>query len=218
LVLRRDAALVGGLAVAFAFLFAMVLSGHPTPADRWLADRIQGIPWGPFAIIPHFGSDFGGGIYGFYVVPAVAAAFLAFKRQWVLLGLLAAVFLLHYVMISPKQFVAAYRPSPVFGVEGAGGLQSFPSGHVEWAVSFYGLLAYMVARALPRARGLIIGVYALVVVATALGRIELGRHWPIDTVAGLLSGLIALCVLVIAHRWFERRVQEHRVAPVRVAP
>jgi membrane-associated phospholipid phosphatase len=100
-------------------------------------------------------------------------------RQWRLLGLLVAIFLLHYILISPKMFVTAYRPSPLFGVDGGGGLESFPSGHVQWATSFYGLLAFVGWRSTEgRWRWAVLGAYALVVAGTMLGRMELGRHWP----------------------------------------
>ena len=97
----------------------------------------------------------------------------------------------------------ANRPSPEFGVLGAGGLESFPSGHVQWAASFYGLIAYVTlgtART-GRMRFAIAATYALIVVLTMFGRIELGRHWLTDTVAGVLVGLIALRILILLHRW-----------------
>src|SRR5690606_18596313 len=123
-----------------------------------------------------------------------------YKRRWELLIPLAAVFALHYLLISPKLFVTAYRPSPEFGVAGAGGLESFPSGHVQWAVSFYGLLAYIGWRnTTGNVRWAVLAAYAGVVVFTMLGRIELGRHWPLDTIAGVLAGLIALRLLVALH-------------------
>jgi undecaprenyl-diphosphatase len=101
------------------------------------------------------------------------------------------------VLISPKLFVTAYRPSPDFGVEGVGGLHSFPSGHVQWATSFYGFLAYLAWRVAPaRLRSVILLTYAGIVVAAMLGRIELGKHWPIDTLAGVLAGLIALRLII----------------------
>jgi undecaprenyl-diphosphatase len=100
-------------------------------------------------------------------------------------------------------FLETYRPSPVFGVEGAGGLESFPSGHVQWATSLYGLLAFFAWRELPReTRWFVIPAYSLIVVFTMLGRIELGRHWPIDTIAGVLVGLLAVRVLALFYdRW-----------------
>jgi undecaprenyl-diphosphatase len=202
-VFTRDIIVVAGLVAAFLTLLGIVSLGAPTSLDRYLAGQIQAIPWGSLAFIPRLGSDLGGGVYGFYVVPAVAATTLGALRRWRLLALLLGVFALHYLLISPKAFITAYRPSPEFGVQGAGGLESFPSGHVQWAVSFYGFLAYLAWRVVPqRLRLPLLLSYATVVLGTILGRIELGRHWPLDTLAGVLVGLIALRILVAVHAWF----------------
>lgn len=185
---------------AFLTLLLVLDRSAPPAFDRWLYGAIQGIGWGDLAFVPRLGSDLGGGIYGFVLVPAAVAIAFAVLRRWRLLALLLAVFVLHFVLISPKLFVTAYRPSPAFGVEGAGGLQSFPSGHVQWAVSFYGFLAYLAWRAAPRRLRLAVPpAYAIVVLGTMLGRIELGRHWPVDTLAGVLAGLIALLSVIALH-------------------
>ena len=198
--LRRELLLVGPLATGFAILLAIVLRGEPTGPDREFTQAIQGFG---LNFLPWLGSEIGGGLYGTVVVPALAGMWFVARRQWKLLALLGAAFALHYVMISPKLFVTAYRPSPAFGVDGGGGLESFPSGHVQWAVSFYGLLTYLMVRNLTDRwqRGAVLGLFALVVVGTMFGRIDLGRHWLTDTVAGVLVGLIALRVLVHLHRW-----------------
>lgn len=197
-----EIAIVGILAGAFLALLLLVHRSAPTAFDRRFADDIQAIPWGRFAVIPEVGSELGGGIVGFYIAPAlVAAAFVALKR-WRLLALLGAVYVLHFVMISPKLFITAYRPSPDFGVDGAGGLASFPSGHVQWAVSFYGFLAYLAWRAAPaRLRVAVLPVYGVIALGTMLGRIELGRHWPVDTIAGAIAGLLVVRLVIILHAW-----------------
>jgi undecaprenyl-diphosphatase len=202
---RHEALVYAALGGTFALLAALMVMGAPTGADRWLGARIQDIPWGSLGVIPRLGSEVGGGPVGFYVVPAVAAVVLAAKRMWIPLALLGAVFVLHFVLISPKLFIVAYRPSPLFGVEGAGGLESFPSGHVQWATSFYGLLAYTAVRERPSLKTPVIVAFVLIVLATMLGRIELGRHWPLDTLAGLIVGLIALRTLMHGHRFWDRR-------------
>jgi undecaprenyl-diphosphatase len=195
---KQELAVSAALAGTFGLLMLTVVAGAPTAFDRWLAGYIQAIPWN-IAAIPQFASDVGGGLYGTYLVPVTGAVVLGARKQWRALALLASVFALHYLLISPKLFIDANRPSPAFGVEGAGGFESFPSGHVEWAVSLYGFLAYLLARSLPRYRWPIAGGYAAIVVLTMLSRIELGRHWPIDTFAGLLVGLLAVRILVGLH-------------------
>ena len=57
------------------------------------------------------------------------------------------------------------------------------------------------AGAPPRLRIAVVPAYAAVVLATMVGRIELGGHWPIDTVAELLAGLIALRGVMALHAW-----------------
>lgn len=198
---RVDAALLGALLALFAVLATIVTTGGPTDIDRRLALGIQGLPGTRAAF--QLASDVGGGMYGFYVVPALTAAVLAAFRQWRLVALVAIVVALHYVLISPKLLIVAHRPSPLLGVEGAGGLESFPSGHVEWATSFYGLLAYMIARRRPALRVPAVAGFVLIVAATMMARIELGRHWPIDTLAGLAVGLVAVRILMRAHEIME---------------
>jgi undecaprenyl-diphosphatase len=199
---------VVGLIAAYLILLFMIDHTAPTTFDRWFTDAIQSIPWGAFGFVPDLGSDLGAGADGFFVVPGPVATGFALARRWRLLALLVVLFALHYVMISPKQFVLAYRPSPLFGVEGADGLESFPSGHVQWATSFYGLLAYLMWReASGRLRHAILPVNVLIVVGTILGRIALGRHWPLDTLAGLTAGLISLRLLIALHgRFADRRI------------
>jgi undecaprenyl-diphosphatase len=199
-----EAAPVGGLVVGFVALLLIVRQAAPTDFDRRWAAEIQAIPWGEFAFVPHLGSDLGGGLYGAILAPALIAGTFVAWRRWRLLALLGVVVALHFVLISPKLFVTAYRPSPRFGVDGAGGLGSFPSGHVQWSASFYGLIAYLIWRTLPgRSRWVVVPIYAVVVVATMLGRIELGRHWPIDTVGGVLAGLLALRLVIYLDSRFQ---------------
>jgi undecaprenyl-diphosphatase len=194
---RFETPILLAIAAVFLALLAVVDIAGPTGIDVWLTDRIQAIPWGDFRFIPEAGSLIGGGYIGFYVVPAIAATLFALTGRVQLLLLLLAAFALHYLTISPKLFIEASRPSPLFGVDGGGGLESFPSGHVQWATSFYGLLAYLTWRTVRgNWRWLVAAVYAAVVAAAVLGRIELGRHWPIDTLAGVLVGAIALRALI----------------------
>jgi membrane-associated phospholipid phosphatase len=201
----RESAVLGGLLAAFATLMLLVVRTAPTSFDRRWAAEIQAIPWGDLAFVPRLGSDLGGGLSGQFVVPAIVVAGVVAWRRWRLLLLLGAVTVLHFVMISPKLFVTANRPSPLFGVDGSGGLHSFPSGHVQWSASFIGLLAYLTWRAAPaRWRLPIVALYATVVLATMLGRIELGRHWPIDTLGGAVAGLIALRLVILLDRWLDR--------------
>jgi undecaprenyl-diphosphatase len=204
----------GGLSLAFLALLLGAPHAAPSAFDRNLTVDIQAITSGHWRVIPQLGSDVGGGFYGTIVVPGIVGAFLAVTRRWRLLALLALVFALHYLLISPKLFIHAYRPSPDFGVQGGGGLESFPSGHVQWATSFYGFVALMAWRQAGHRRAaaiLIAGMFVTIVLGTMLGRVALGRHWPVDVLGGLLVGLIALRILALLHP--PRRSPESSPAP-----
>jgi membrane-associated phospholipid phosphatase len=67
----------------------------------------------------------------------------------------------------------------------------FPSGHVTAAAAFVVLLAYLAEKVLDsrRARLLVWGGAAALIVLVAIARVLLRAHWPLDTVAGAALGL-----------------------------
>lgn len=66
--------------------------------------------------------------------------------------------------------------------------QSFPSGHSITAAVFFGVLAYYAQRVRWR--------LAFILLATAVGlsRIAVGVHWPVDVMAGLAGGALAVVI------------------------
>jgi membrane-associated phospholipid phosphatase len=69
---------------------------------------------------------------------------------------------------------------------------SFPSGHTVMATVFFGGLAaivfHLTREPLPRVLA-VVGA-ATFVLAVAASRVYLGAHWPTDTMAGMLTGLV----------------------------
>jgi undecaprenyl-diphosphatase len=115
--------------------------------------------------------------------------------------LLVLSFPLHVLAQFPKALIDRPRPSVAFdGIAGVGGVQSFPSGHAEYVVTFYGFLTYLALQHITSrwVRGVALLGWAVFALATGFGRVALGRHWPLDVLAsyviglGLLSGLIWL--------------------------
>lgn len=90
---------------------------------------------------------------------------------------------------------------------------SFPSGHAFVAVSFYGLLAYLLFRFARRraVKSFIVAAAAVVVAGIAFSRIYLGVHWPSDVLASLAAGAAWLTVLITALEI--RRKFNHRLPP-----
>jgi membrane-associated phospholipid phosphatase len=116
-------------------------------------------------------------------------------------SLLLLTFPLHVLAQFPKALIDRPRPSAAFpGIDGVGGFRSFPSGHAEFVITFYGFLTFLAVQRLQRRwqqTAVVVG-WLILALATGLGRIATGRHWPIDITAsyligaGILSGLIWL--------------------------
>jgi hypothetical protein len=105
------------------------------------------------------------------------------------------------------------RPSPgqvrVLFPESGGGY-AFPSGHAQFAATFWGYLALLRWR---RWLGVLAG---LVVLLVAFSRLYLGLHWPVDVLGGLAIGFL----LALVWEWGGRQWGEEFAAvitPVRAA-
>ena len=91
-----------------------------------------------------------------------------------------------------------YIPEPI---------PTFPSGHVVYAVVYYGFLLYL-SLSKPvsqwRYRWLLIPfqVYAaLNILFIGYSRVLEGSHWLIDALAGYLTGALCLPLLIFLYRW-----------------
>jgi len=98
-----------------------------------------------------------------------------------------------------KNIIDRPRPPLVNALAPEGGY-SFPSGHSFVALSFYGLLAYFLFRAVRNRllKILIIILSSGLIMAIGLSRIYLGVHWPSDVLASYASGAAWLAVLITA--------------------
>lgn len=93
-----------------------------------------------------------------------------------------------------KQFAPMPRPEGLLALEqfnSIGDLSSsgsFPSGHAQAAMTLAAVAALCAKRALWIWSALILGL------ASALSRVFVGMHWPVDVLAGAAGGLV--CVLL----------------------
>lgn len=139
----------------------------------------------------------------------VSAVYLLGQRAAALLLVLTLP--LHAYALVPKLVVDRTRPSSAFdGIVGVGGPYSFPSGHSEYVVTFYGFLSYLfmlhVNGRWPKAA--IFAVWVVLVLATGFGRVALGRHWPLDVLAANVIGLGSLSAMIWLHTAI-RHTQKH---------
>lgn len=82
------------------------------------------------------------------------------------------------------------RPRPEYWIAIRETSASYPSGHAVLALTFYGLLAYIVWRVRPPSpqRTLLLWLAGLWIVATGWSRLALGAHYVSDVVGGYLLG------------------------------
>jgi uncharacterized BrkB/YihY/UPF0761 family membrane protein/membrane-associated phospholipid phosphatase len=92
-----------------------------------------------------------------------------------------------------------YMPEP--------GIASFPSGHVENDVVYYGFLLY-VSLSKPvsqwRYRWVLIPIQvyaALNILSIGYSRVYEGSHWLTDALGGYLAGALWLVLLIVLYRW-----------------
>jgi membrane-associated phospholipid phosphatase len=89
------------------------------------------------------------------------------------------------------------------------GTYSFPSGHMQYAVTVFGLflfLTYQVRRPFHPALIWVIRVVLIaVIVLMPVSRVLEGEHWPSDVLAGALDGLFWLVLFAHLYLWARAR-------------
>jgi undecaprenyl-diphosphatase len=138
-----------------------------------------------------------------YLIPLVAVCALAAARRR--RPLLAIGFVASYVLARPIVALGwwiwdRHRPEIILDGKLSPPLHSFPSGHVVLALSVYGILAYLWARASRSwvERALAVLLLVVLVSVTGLARVRLGTHWPSDVIAGFVIGVAWLAVVLRA--------------------
>jgi undecaprenyl-diphosphatase len=136
------------------------------------------------------------------LVGSVVASVLLVKR-WAqgTVALAAALFTEVGVFLTTVLLVPRDRPD-VPKLDAVPPTSSFPSGHTAASIALYGTLAVIAAALLPTGwlRRVVVAIVALVPVAVGFSRLYRGMHHPSDVLAGVLLGLGALVVGVVAAR------------------
>ena len=129
-------------------------------------------------------------------IAAAAAIAFAWRRPWVLAGVVVAVAAAEGAADLGKALVHRHRPFE-HQLGPPERTHSFPSGHA--ATSFAG--ATMLAAFLPRYRGVLYALACLI----AFSRLYNGDHYPTDVVAGAAVGTVTALLLLAAARRRSRR-------------
>ena len=94
-----------------------------------------------------------------------------------------------------KRLIHSRRPEPFFGTNPSS--YSFPSGHALYSLSFYGVLASVLAAHAPPGAARI-GIHvaaALLIAGIGLSRVYLGVHYTSDVIAGYLAAAFVIGVV-----------------------
>jgi membrane-associated phospholipid phosphatase len=236
---RRNVAitlwLMGFMALGVA---CVIVRFHPAPwpLDLQTTITLQHLPLWPWLIPPIGWPSIAGDVLPSFIYPPVwfvvlsLIAVAVWRRggspiPWVVtalflfLGTLLLGGLDQLIVLS----VARPRPSsPLIQVSMPEPIPSFPSGHVEYAVVYYGFLLYL-SLSKPvsqwRSRWLLIPFQlcaVLIILSIGFSRVYEGSHWLTDALGGYLSGALFLALLIVLYcwtlqrmtRWYEKRLME----------
>lgn len=106
-------------------------------------------------------------------------------------------------MLLLKQLFQRKRPlSPL--LKSAKGL-SFPSGHAIIAVTFYGLLIYILQHSITIdwLKWLVTVLVTVLIILIGFSRIYLRVHYASDVAAGFIIGLLWLLISLAVLKWLE---------------
>ncbi|MEN3335590.1 MAG: hypothetical protein V7641_4955 [Blastocatellia bacterium] len=107
-----------------------------------------------------------------------------------------------------KLVIARPRPDPsLVDVMRHYDHNSFPSGHVEFFVTFFGFLLFLSYVLLKPGwlRRVCFVVFGLLIALIGVSRVYMGAHWPSDTAGAYLSGGVWLMLMIEVYRRMKAR-------------
>jgi membrane-associated phospholipid phosphatase len=144
-----------------------------------------------------------GSTVGSYVLVGVAiltALFFAHRRQWVLAAYAAFLPMIESSLYRITSAAAPRQRPDVPRLEDLPVDASYPSGHTAASIAVYGGLVLLLTTRIssPRRRLLAWVGAILIAVFVAMSRMYRGMHHPIDAVAGVLVGVAAIALVLLA--------------------
>ncbi|MGZ8559005.1 MAG: phosphatase PAP2 family protein [Chitinophagaceae bacterium] len=138
----------------------------------------------------------------FYFIFARHQNWFSIRIVTIALSSLVLMFLLKYLFQRKRPL------SPL--LKAAKGL-SFPSGHAIMAVTFYGLVIYILLHTVDTGwmRYLLVAVLVLLIVLIGYSRVYLRVHYASDVIAGLIIGLIWLLISLSVLNGLEQYVENN---------
>ncbi len=196
---------------AFALLVNRVIRPNETTIDMAVFDAIR--PYisscltGFMRFITFLGTHL-------FLIPAnlVLIAYFLFirKHRWYSIKVPVVAIGSVSLMLGLKTLFSRLRPTDPLLAEVKG--FSFPSGHAMSAMTFYGLLIYLVYRYIkdPVWKWVLIVLLSLLILLIGVSRVYLRVHYATDVVGGFAMGIIWLVVALWATRRIEMLVRSAR--------
>jgi undecaprenyl-diphosphatase len=216
---RGWALTLGAVLLAFvALAWIVIQSSGAFPGDRalisWMRDPRPAQPY-----------DFVAHVFDVLGKPSVACVTVAIVWALVyrLLGLRYAILVLAAasVIVLNTILKTILGPTPLeLQTFGTAVDPNYPSGHVVYATSLCGILAWF---ALARGNRPLLAAMLLVILGMGPFRIVAGEHWPSDVLAGYALGIAwTIVVLVFGLPWAaaqrDSSARPHRAPPLQRAP
>jgi undecaprenyl-diphosphatase len=231
--------MIGVIALLGASVVVHFFHPGPWPFDLQTTETLQSLHYPPWLLaIIDFPSRFND------IAPSVIAltlwfaglllVALLFKRQGksALLWIVTAFFfvfgtgfadlIVNFLIVN---LVRRPRPSsPLIHIYNAEPVPSFPSGHAEHTVVYYGFLLYLsFTRPVRQWRYhwflLPLQIFAaLNILMIGYSRIEEGSHWLSDVAVGYLEGAVCLFLLIFLYRWTLQKLEQRRARKLAEQP
>lgn len=221
---------VAGLVVLFASAVTVHFHPGPWPVDLQTTIQVQHTPLAPpvmalVNLVSLINDPIAsiGTMLALLVLFALIALLQRRRRQpaagWLATGLFLSAGIAAMDGIDGLISLLVGRPrpsSPLIHIYISEPFHSFPSGHVEHDLVFYGFLLFLSlskpVRQWPYRWVLIPLQFFAVLVIASIGyaRIYEGSHWLTDVLGGYLSGALLLGLLIFLYGWVNQKIEEHR--------
>lgn len=192
------------LLVSFLILTYFVKKDGNFIFDLQITNAIQLISTPGFDQLMTFVSFMGNYYQSIALLVIVTAFFLVIDKKKEALFLFVSTAGVSLMSLILKAFVARPRPSPDLIHQVGEYLRndSFPSGHVLFAMGFFGILLYFSFIFLKKKilRYTLVSLLSLCIIFMGISRIYLGAHWFSDTLGSYLIGMVWLMLVTFFYR------------------
>ena len=203
--------LVGGL--AFGALFYNLRSqGSLMPWDRTLATILPAIGLqNPATLKPLMDAGYYLGGWGVIILGILFGIYFIVKRYWQELAMVAIGMAGETLLFEAlSNLIGRARPPTQIWIILK--IPGFPSGHTMAAVTFFGLLAYLLAPKMRSAVGkvFVVGLAILIMLFIGFTRVFTAAHYLTDVLAGYAMGIAWFGVIyTLIERYFLKREVKH---------